>query len=146
MKINFNVLDRQFFKYQKEFEDKAVEVLRSGWYILGKEVEAFENEYAIYTGSKYCVGLASGLDALTIAFRALGIGEGDEVIIQANAYIACVMGITMNRAIPVFVDPDEFYNIDANKIEEKITQKTKAILVVHLYGQASNMELSIRAK
>lgn len=140
MKINFNVLDRQFYKYQKEYEDKAIEVLRSGWYILGKEVEAFETEYADYVGSNYCVGLANGLDALTIALRALDIGEDNEVIVQANAYIACVMGITMNRATPVFVEPDEFYNIDANKIEEKITSRTKAILVVHLYGQASNME------
>lgn len=140
MKVSSNVLDRQFYKFQSEYEDKALEVLRSGWYILGKEVEAFETEYANYVGSKYCVGLANGLDALTIAFRALDIGEGDEVIVQANAYIACVIGITMNRVTPVFVEPDEFYNIDASKIEEKITSRTKAILVVHLYGQASNMK------
>lgn len=141
MKVNSNVLDRQFYKYQQEYENKAIEVLRSGWYILGKEVEAFENEYANYIGSKFCVGLASGLDALIIAFRALGVGKGDEVIVQANAYIACVMGITINGATPVFVEPDEYYNINSEKIEDKITKKTKAILVVHLYGQASNMEL-----
>ena len=140
-KIMPNRMDREFFRYQDEYEEKALEVLRSGWYILGKEVKDFEKEFAEYIGSKYCVGLASGLDALWIAFRILGIGAGDEVIVQGNTYIASVMGITINGATPVFVEPDEFYNIDASKIEEKITDKTKAILVVHLYGQASNMEL-----
>ena len=134
-----NRLDRGFYKYQDEFEAKALEVLRSGWYILGKEVNSFEKEFAKYVGANYCVGLASGLDALWIAFRVLGIGVGDEVIVQGNTYIASVMGITINGATPVFVEPDEFFNIDANKIEEKITDRTKAILVVHLYGQASNM-------
>jgi dTDP-4-amino-4,6-dideoxygalactose transaminase len=134
-------MDRGFERYQAEFEQKALEVLRSGWYILGNEVSSFEREFAVYTGMKYCVGLANGLDALWMAFRILGIGEGDEVIVQGNTYIASVMGITMNRAIPVFVEPDEYYNIDASKIEEKITEKTKAILVVHLYGQASNMDI-----
>ena len=108
--------------------------------MLGNEVSSFEEEFATYTGSKYCVGLASGLDALWIAFRVLGIGSGDEVIVQGNTYIASVMGITINGATPVFVEPDEFFNIDASKIEEKITARTKAILVVHLYGQASNMK------
>ena len=140
MKIMPNRLDRGFFKYQEEFEQKALEVLRSGWYVLGREVEGFEQEFAVYTGSKYCVGLASGLDALWLAFRILNIGSGDEVIVQANTYIASVMGITINGATPVFVEPDEYFNIDVDKIEEKITDKTKAVLVVHLYGQASNME------
>lgn len=138
-KISPNRLDRGFYKYQKEFENKTIEVLRSGWYVLGKEVSLFEKEFADYIGAKYCVGLASGLDALWIAFRVLGIGEGDEVIVQGNTYIASVMGITINGATPVFVEPDKFFNIDASKIEEKITGKTKAVLVVHLYGQASNM-------
>ena len=123
-----------------EFEEKALEVLRSGWYILGREVEAFEKEFAAYVGTKYCVGLASGLDALWLAFKILGIGQGDEVIVQGNTYIASVMGVTINGATPVFVEPDEFYNIDVSKIEEKITSRTKAILVVHLYGQASQMK------
>ena len=139
MKIMPNRLDRGFYMYQQEFEEKALEVLRSGWYVLGREVSSFEEEFAAYTGAKYCVGLASGLDALWIAFRVLGIGKGDEVIVQGNTYIASVMGITINGATPVFVEPDEFYNIDASKIEEKITDRTKAILVVHLYGQASNV-------
>lgn len=140
MKIMPNRLDRGFQLYQEEFEKKALEVLRSGWYILGKEVSSFEEEFAAYTGGKHCVGLASGLDALWIAFRVLGIGKGDEVIVQGNTYIASVMGITINGATPVFVEPDEYFNIDASQIEEKITEKTKAILVVHLYGQASNMD------
>lgn len=135
-----NRLDRGFYLYQEEFEKKAIDVLRSGWYVLGNEVKSFEQEFAEYLGAKHCVGLASGLDALWIAFRVLGIGKGDEVIVQGNTYIASVMGITINGATPVFVEPDEYYNIDASKIEEKITEKTKAILVVHLYGQASNMK------
>lgn len=138
-KIMPNRLDRGFEKYQDEFEKKAIEVLRSGWYVLGNEVTCFEKEFAQYIGSRHCVGLASGLDALWIAFRILGIGKGDEVIVQGNTYIASVMGITINGASPVFVEPDEYYNIDASKIEEKINERTKAILVVHLYGQASNM-------
>lgn len=140
MKIMPNRLDRGFQLYQEEFEKKALEVLRSGWYVLGKEVLSFEEEFASYIGGKYCIGLASGLDALWIAFRVLGIGSGDEVIVQGNTYIASVMGITINGAKPVFVEPDEFYNIDVSGIEEKITDRTKAILVVHLYGQAANMK------
>ena len=139
-KIMPNRLDRGFYLYQDEFEKKTLEVLRSGWYILGNELKSFESEFANYLGAKHCVGLASGLDALWIAFRVLGIGKGDEVIVQGNTYIASVMGITINGATPVFVEPDEYFNIDASKIEEKITNKTKAILVVHLYGQASNMK------
>lgn len=134
-----NRLDRGFYMYQEEFEKKAIDVLRSGWYVLGNEVKSFEMEFAEYIGAEHCVGLASGLDALWIAFRVLGIGKGDEVIVQGNTYIASVMGITMNGATPIFIEPDEYNNIDASKIEEKITDKTKAILVVHLYGQASNM-------
>lgn len=139
MDVMANRLDRGFFLHQDELERKALEVLRSGWYILGKEVSEFEREFAAYTGAKYCVGVASGLDALWITFRILGIGKGDEVIVQGNTYIASVMGITINGAVPVFTEPDEYYNIDAAKIEEKITERTKAILVVHLYGQAANM-------
>lgn len=140
MKIMPNRMDRGFYQYQEEFEKKALEVLRSGWYVLGKEVTAFEEEFAAFTGAKYCVGLASGLDALWLAFRVLGIGSGDEVIVQGNTYIASVMGITINGATPVFVEPDDYYEIDPAKIEEKITDKTKAVLVVHLYGQAAKME------
>ena len=140
MKIMPNRMDRGFFAQQDEIEAAALRVLRSGWYILGPEVAAFEEEFAAYAKSKYCVGVANGLDALWLAFRILGIGAGDEVLVQGNTYIASVMGITINGATPIFVEPDEFYNMDVEEIEKKITDKTKAILVVHLYGQASNMD------
>lgn len=139
MEIKCNVLDRQFMLHQAEYEAAALKVLRSGWYVLGNEISQFEDEFAAYTGRKYCVGLNSGLDALIMSVRALGIGKGDEVIVQANTYIATVLGITENGATPVFVEPDAYYNIDTSKIESAITDKTKAIMVVHLYGQASNM-------
>lgn len=139
MNIMPNNLGRQYSLHAAEYEKKAIEVLRSGWYILGKEVKSFEEEWAEYIGSKYCVGLASGLDALWMSFRLLDIGQGDEVIVCANAYIACVMGITMNGATPVFVEPDQYDNIDAEKIEAAITPRTKAILAVHLYGEACDM-------
>lgn len=140
MEIMPNRMDRGFFQYQEELEKKAIDVLRSGWYILGNEVSKFEEEFAKYTGAKYCVGVANGLDALWMAFRLLNIGKGDEVIVQGNTYIASVMGITMNGATPVFVEPDEYYGIDAERIEEKITEKTKAVLVVHLYGMSCQMD------
>lgn len=140
MNIMPNRMDRGFYKHQDEIEQAALNVLRSGWYVLGKEVSAFEEEFAAYTGAKYCVGLASGLDALWIAFRLLNIGKGDEVIVQGNTYIASVMGVTMNDATPVFCEPDEFFGMDVDKIESLITDKTKAILVTHLYGIASRMD------
>lgn len=139
-RIQPNRMDRGFFKYQAELEAKALEVLRSGWYVLGKEVSSFEEEFAAYTGAKYCVGVANGLDALWMAFRVLGIGVGDEVLVQGNTYIASVMGITMNGATPVFIEPDEYYQIDVDKLEAHITDKTKAILVVHLYGHNTKMD------
>ena len=140
MDVSFNRLDLQFRKYQEEYEKKALDILRSGWYVLGNEVSSFEKEFAKFVGTKYSVGVASGLDALELAFEILGIGKDDEVLVQGNTYIASVMGISKNGATPVFVEPDEYYNIDVNRLEEKITEKTKAILVVHLYGQASNIE------
>ncbi|MDY2657664.1 MAG: DegT/DnrJ/EryC1/StrS family aminotransferase [Candidatus Limiplasma sp.] len=138
--IPANDLKRPFELHADAYEQKALEVLRSGWYILGKEVSAFEQAFAAYLGARCCVGLASGLDALWMAFRLLGIGQGDEVIVCANAYIACVMGITINGASPVFVEPDEYDNIDAGRIEAAITSRTKAILAVHLFGQTCDMD------
>ncbi|MGL5053356.1 MAG: DegT/DnrJ/EryC1/StrS family aminotransferase [Cetobacterium sp.] len=139
-KIPFNTLDRQFFMYQDEYEKKALDVLRSGWYILGPEVEEFEKEFSNYIGTKYCLGIDNGLNALVLAFRALGIKERDEVLVQGNTFIASVMGITMNSATPVFVEPDKYDNLDVELLESKITDKTRAICVVHLYGQTANME------
>ena len=144
MTIMPNRMDRGFFMYQEEFEKKALEVLRSGRYILGKEVASFEEEFAAYVGAEYCIGLASGLDSLWIAFRLLHIGSGDEVIVQGNTYIASVMGITINGATPVFVEPDEHFGIDPEKIEPLITGRTKAVLVTHLYGMASRMDEIVR--
>lgn len=139
MKVLSGRLDTGFALHQDEYEKKAIEVLRSGWYILGKEVSSFEQEFATHNEAKFCVGVGSGLDSLYLAVRALGISQEDEVLVQGNTYIASVMGITMNGATPVFVEPDEYHNLDASKLEEKITEHTKAIMVVHLYGQASNM-------
>lgn len=140
-KIMANRMDLGYQRYREEYLKKVTQVLDSGWYVLGKEVSCFEEEFAEYVGAKYCVGLASGLDALWLAFRILGIGMGDEVIVPANTYIASVMGITINGATPVFVEPNQFYNIDIYEIEKKITKRTKAILAVHLYGQAARMDV-----
>lgn len=137
--IEFVSLKRQYDLYADEYEEAALRALRSGWYIMGKELEAFEAQFASYLGMKHCVGLNSGLDALTLAVRALGIGPGDEVIVPANTYIASVLGVTENGAKPVFVEPDEYFCLDAEKIEQAITPRTKAILPVHLYGQPCEM-------
>lgn len=138
--IMTNRLDRGFTKYQEEFEAAALRVLRSGWYIMGKELETFEKDFAAYCGAEYALGTGNGLDALTLACRAVGLGEGDEVLVQGNTYIASVMGISINGAVPVFVEPNEFYELDAASLESKLTEKTKAVMVVHLYGQAAKMD------
>lgn len=140
MNIPASRLDLAFARYQAEFEAKAIAVLRSGWYVLGQELSAFEEEFAQFIGVSHCVGVASGLDALQLAFRCLGIGVGDQVLVQGNTYIASVMGISMNGATPRFVEPDPFHNLDTEKLEAQINENTKAILVVHLYGQASEMD------
>ncbi|MDD6126941.1 MAG: DegT/DnrJ/EryC1/StrS family aminotransferase [Veillonellaceae bacterium] len=144
MKIDLAVLGRQFELYQEEYEAAALRVLRSGWYVLGPEVRAFEQAFAAFVGRKYCVGVASGLDALTLSVRALGIGAGDEVIVPANTYIATVLAITANGATPVFVEPDDGFTLDPARIEAAITPKTRAIMVVHLYGQAAQMDVICR--
>lgn len=131
---------RLFKKYQTEFEKAALDVLRSGKYILGDNVKLFEKEFAKSIGTKYCVGVDNGTNAIKLGFQALGIGKGDEVLVQANTYIATVLGITANGGTPVFVEPNSFYNMDENDIEKCITSRTKAIIVTHLYGQATKME------
>ena len=138
--IQCNRLDRGVELYQNEYEEKALEVLRRGWYVLGQEVESFEKEFAAYLGVGDCIGVGNGLEALQIAFHLLGIGEGHEVIMQGNTYIASALGVALNGAVPVFVEPDDYHNIDTGKIEEKITDKTRAILAVHLYGQPAAMD------
>ena len=133
-------LKKQNDQYMAEYEAAALRALRSGWYILGKELAAFEEQFAAYQGTPYCIGVNSGTDALILAVRALGIGPGDEVIVPANTYIASVMGVTENGATPVFVEPDAYHCIDPEKIEAAVTEKTRAILPVHLYGQACDMD------
>jgi dTDP-4-amino-4,6-dideoxygalactose transaminase len=128
--------------YEPELSRAIKRVLDSGWYLLGSEVENFEKEYANYIGSEHCIGVGNGLDALRLIFKAyleLGVmHEGDEIIIPANTYIASVLAVTDNRLVPVFVEPDiNTYNIDPSNIEDKITSRTKAIMIVHLYGQNS---------
>ena len=144
MEVKFAELKHVFEAHQKEYEEAALRVLRSGWYVLGDELKAFEADFAKYIGMKHGVGVNSGQDALILAIRALGIGPGDEVITQGNAYIASVFGITENGATPVFVEPDAYFGLDPQKIEAAITPRTKAILPVHLYGQPCDMP-AIRA-
>lgn len=139
MKVEYTALKRNYDLYRKEYEEAALRALRSGWYILGPELEKFEQDFAAKMGAKYCIGVNSGTDALILAVRALGIGSGDEVIVPAGTYIASVLGVTENGADPVYVDSSEFLLIDEKKIEEAVTEKTKAILPVHLYGQSCNM-------
>ncbi|GEA61978.1 DegT/DnrJ/EryC1/StrS family aminotransferase [Vibrio comitans] len=131
-------------QYEKELKDACARVIDSGWYIMGNELSAFEQEFAQYCGTKHSIGVANGLDALTLTLRAwkeMGkIKDGDEVIVQANTYIASVLAITENNLTPVLVEPDvDTYNLSPEGIKAAITPKTKVILPVHLYGQISPM-------
>ena len=139
--IKFLDLHKINERFRAEIDEKIKEVLDSGWYLLGKKDEEFEKNFAKYCGVKHCIGCANGLDALNLIIRAYGFGAGDEIIVPANTYIASILAISENGCTPVLVEPDiETYNINPDLIEEKITDKTKAILVVHLYGQAVQME------
>ncbi len=139
--IPINDLSRGFRLYQKEYEDKAVEVLRSGWYVLGNEVKGFEAEFAAALGGDcFCAGVDNGLDAILVGLMAAGIQPGDEIIVQANGYIATMLGIMQCGAVPVFVEPDEYYQLDADRIEAAVTERTRAVLVTHLYGLATRMD------
>jgi dTDP-4-amino-4,6-dideoxygalactose transaminase len=131
--------------YETAFQEKLKSVLANGWYILGKEVQAFEINFAQYCGANYCVGVGNGLDALTLIFKAyiqLGkLQKGDEIIVPANTYIASILAILQADLVPVLVEPKlETYNIDPSLIQDKITSRTKAILAVHLYGQLAEMD------
>ena len=128
--------------HEKEIIDAVNGVVESGWYLQGKENQAFEKEYANYIGTKYCIGVANGLDALTLSLRAyieLGIlNKGDEILVPSNTYIASILSISENGLIPIFVEPEiRSYNIDENLIESRITSKTKGIMIVHLYGRCA---------
>ena len=131
--------------YETAFQEKLKSVLENGWYILGNEVAVFENSFANYCGTKHCIGVGNGFDALVLIFKAyiqLGkLQKGDEVIVPANTYIASVLAIIQADLVPVLVEPKlETYNLDPDLISEKITSKTKAILAVHLYGQLAEMD------
>lgn len=139
---NLRKVNEPFFK---NFKCSFNELLKSGRYILGNNVNIIEREFASYCGSKYCVGVASGLDALILSLKAFDFEKESEVIVPSNTYIATILSIIHNQLKPVLVEPDiKTYNIDPYKIEEKITSKTKAIIVVHLYGKACNMNPIIK--
>lgn len=138
--------------YEEHFQQKLKEFLDKGWYILGDEVQLFEKNFALYCGAKHCIGVGNGLDALTLIFKAyiqLGkLQKGDEVLVPANTYIASILAVLQADLVPVLVEPKlETYNINPDLITGKITSKTKAILVVHLYGQLAEMNaISVIAK
>ena len=132
----------QYLSYQHEIDLAIKRVLDSGWYILGKEVEAFEKEFSDFNAARYSIGVGSGTEAIHLALRALNIGKGDEVITTAHTAVATVSAIDLVGAKPVFVDIEtDYFNIDANIINEVITPKTKAIIPVHIYGHPCNMDL-----
>lgn len=128
-------------QYRAELDAAIQRVLDKGWYLLGQEITDFENAFAEFCGVKNCVGVGNGLDALTLIIKAYGFSSGDEIIVPANTYIATILAISQNGCTPVLVEPDiNTYNINPDLIEAAITPKTKAIMVVHLYGQAVEME------
>lgn len=144
--IKFNDLQKTNSTYEIDFKEKFDQFLKKGWYILGKEVSDFETNFASYCGVKHCIGVGNGMDALTLILKSyieLGkLNKDDEIIVPANTYIATILAIIDSGLTPILVEPSlENYNLDPDLIEEKLTSKTKAILVVHLYGQVCNMNL-----
>jgi dTDP-4-amino-4,6-dideoxygalactose transaminase len=134
-------LGAAYREIQAELESAVLVSLRSGWYIGGQDVEVFEQEFAAFTGTQYCVGVANGLDALRLSLVAMGIGAGDEVIVPSNTYIATWLAVSQSGATPIPVEPVvSTYNLNPERIEAAITQRTKAILPVHLYGQPADLD------
>jgi dTDP-4-amino-4,6-dideoxygalactose transaminase len=141
VKVPFLTLTAVYDEIGPRLDEAFARVMRSGWFILGEEVERFEARLAQYCGARHCVGVANGLDALSLALRAWGIGAGDEVIVPSNTYIASWLAASHVGARPVPVEPDPAtYNLDPNRVEDAITPRTRAILPVHLYGQAADMD------
>lgn len=148
MNVQFLDLKSPHDELRDELRKAFERVLDSGWFVLGNEVKQFESEFADYCEAKYCIGVGNGLDALHLILRAYEIGEGDEVIVPSNTYIATWLAVSSVGATPVPVEPDrKTYNIDHSSIETAITSRTKAIIVVHLYGQPADMDaINIVAK
>lgn len=139
--IKFLDLKKINNRYREEIDSRIKDILDKGWYLQGEENENFTKNFANFCGTKFALGVANGLDALNLIIKAYGFGNGDEIIVPANTYIATILAISENECIPILVEPDiKTYNINPDSIEEKITSKTKAIMVVHLYGQAVQME------
>lgn len=138
--IKFLDLKKINERFRGEMDAAVKRVLDNGWYLLGQEIEQFEKDFAAYCGVKHCVGCANGLDALKLIIRAYGFGPGDEIIVPANTYIASILAISDNGCTPVLVEPKwETRLIDEDLIEQAVTPRTKAIMVVHLYGRAMEM-------
>jgi dTDP-4-amino-4,6-dideoxygalactose transaminase len=145
MKIPFLELKPGYEELRGEFDAAYHRVMDSGWYLLGQELVAFEAEFAAYCGTKYCVGVGNGLDALHLILKAYEIGAGDEVIVPSNTYIATWLAVSYAGASPVPVEPNpETFNIEAEAVEAAVTSTTKAVMPVHLYGQPANMEGVVR--
>ena len=139
--IKFLDLEKINNRFRDEIDGRIAKILDKGWYLQGEENETFCKHFAQYCGTKYCVGVANGLDAINLIIKAYGFSEGDEIIVPSNTYIATILAVSENGCTPVLVEPDiNTYNINPDLIEEKITPKTKAIIVVHLYGRAVDME------
>jgi dTDP-4-amino-4,6-dideoxygalactose transaminase len=139
--VAFLDLRAAYLELKQEIDDATARVLDSGWYLLGQEAAAFEREFSAYVGVDHCVGVGNGLDALHLAMRALGVREGDEVLVPSNTYIATWLAVSYAGATPVPVEPDpRTYNIDPAQIEKSITRRTKGIIPVHLYGQPADMD------
>ena len=136
--VSFRPMEKEL---DGELRDAFERVFNSSWYIGGTEDKKFEEAFASYCGKRYCIGTGNGLDALMLSLKVLGIGKGDEVIVPSNTYIATSLAVTYTGAVPVFVEPDiATFNIDPGRIEEKINERTKAVMPVHLYGQACDMD------
>ncbi|NOW89448.1 dTDP-4-amino-4,6-dideoxygalactose transaminase [Clostridium beijerinckii] len=141
MKIPFVSFEPMHKEIEEEINSKFAEVYKKNWFIHGEEVKKFEEEFAMFCGSKYCIGCGNGLDALYLILRGYDIGNGDEVIVPSNTYIATALAVSYVGATPVFVEPNlETYNINPKLIEKAITNKTKAIMAVHLYGQPADID------
>ena len=140
MTVPFLDLQAAYLELKEEIDEAVARVLDSGWYLLGGELEGFEQEFAQFVGVKHCIGVANGLDALRLSLAAMGVGRGDEVIVPANTYIATWLAVSAVGAMPVPVEPDpSTYNLNPTGIEAAVSEKTKAVIPVHLYGQPADM-------